>query len=176
MSLVSKKDNYHNLRLEVDETECVVVGNPKTVDFEAVRTSLLPGLLKTLKENTDQIIPQKIFEISDCVILDGETDTGARNVRKISALSLDHASNFEVIHGLLDMMMLKCGVDMEKGKNYRLVADEENRRFFPQNGASVMLNNKKIGMVGVLHPEVLGNFDLKYPVSCFEIEFDAVFD
>ena len=38
-----------------------------------------------------------------------------------------------------------------------------------------MLVGKKIGSVGVLHPEVLGNFELKYPVSALELDFDSIF-
>lgn len=69
--------------------ECVVLSNPKTVEFEIVRTTLMPGLLKCLQFNKKNSIPQKAFEISDCVVLDGTSDTGARNVRKISAMVLD---------------------------------------------------------------------------------------
>ena len=43
-------------------------------------------------------------------------------------------------------------------------------------GFSVMLGGSKIGSVGVLHPEVLGNFELKYPVSALELEFDPMFE
>lgn len=107
MSLLSFKDNYENMRQKIDLDECVTVGNPKTLEFEQVRTSLIPGLLKTLKENKNEPIPQKVFEISDCVVLDQTTDTGAKNIRKIAALNLDLNSNFEVIHGLLDLLMGK---------------------------------------------------------------------
>ena len=48
MSLVSKKENYEFLRHEVNFEECVEISNPKTIEFEVVRTSLIPGLLKTL--------------------------------------------------------------------------------------------------------------------------------
>lgn len=174
MSLLSFKDNYENMRQKIDLNECVQVGNPKTLEFEQVRTSLIPGLLKTLKENKNEPIPQKVFEISDCVVLDQTTDTGAKNIRKIAALNLDMNSNFEVIHGLLDLLMGK--IYAQQGVNYKLVEDNEDPRFFPTRGASVMLNGKRIGSVGVLHPEVLKSFDLTRPVSCFEIDFPMVFD
>ena len=38
-----------------------------------------------------------------------------------------------------------------------------------------MLRGVKIGSVGVIHPEVLYNFELKYPVSAMELNFDALF-
>ena len=58
---------------------------------------------------------------------------------------------------------------------YELVEDNADPRFFPTRGAKVMLNGRQIGSIGVLHPQVLENFELKYPVSAFEIDFDAVF-
>lgn len=38
-----------------------------------------------------------------------------------------------------------------------------------------MLAGNKIGSMGVLHPEVLNNFELKYPVQTLELDFDALF-
>ena len=88
-ALLSFKDNYLNMRQEVDHNECVTLSNPKTIEFEIVRTTLMPGLLKCLQFNKKNSIPQKVFEISDCVVLDSKSETGARNVRKICALYLD---------------------------------------------------------------------------------------
>ena len=87
---------------------------------------------------------------------------------------IDTSSNFEVIHGLLDLIMIKNGADFAK-RDYQLTEDNTDPRFFPTRGFSMMLKGTKIGCVGVLHPEVLGNFELNYPVSCLEIDFDALF-
>ena len=72
-----------------------------------MRTSLLPGLLKCLKENKAENVPQKVFEVSDTVVKDASSDTGAKNVRKVAAMVIDTSSNFEVIHGLIDLIMVK---------------------------------------------------------------------
>lgn len=87
---------------------------------------------------------------------------------------IDTSSNFEVIHGLLDLIMQKVGADFAK-RDYQLAEDNEDPRFFGKRGFSVLLKGQKIGSVGVLHPEVLGNFDLKYPVSALEVDFEAMF-
>jgi phenylalanyl-tRNA synthetase beta subunit len=39
-----------------------------------------------------------------------------------------------------------------------------------------MLNGKNVGAIGILHPEVLKGFELSRPVSCFELDFTAIFD
>ena len=173
-SLISFKDNYERMRQPINLNECVQLSNPKTIEFEVVRTSLLPGLIKCLQGNKKEPIPQKMFELSDCVVLDASTEIGAKNVRKIAALVCDQSSNFEVIHGLLDLLMTKVGSKMQK--DYKLVEDTEDVRFFTRRGVSILLNGKKIGSMGVIHPEVLNNFDLKYPVSALEIDFEPMFD
>lgn len=48
MSLLAVKENYNFMRKEPNLEEAVQIANPKTVEFEIVRTSLIPGLLKTL--------------------------------------------------------------------------------------------------------------------------------
>ena len=79
-----------------------------------------------------------------------------------------------MIHGLLDLLMTKVGAKMTA--DYKLVEDNEDVRFFTRRGVSILLRGKKIGSMGVLHPEVIGNFELKYPVSALEIDFDAMFN
>lgn len=173
-SLLSIQDNYRGMRQEPNLAECVQLSNPKTQEFEVVRTSLLPGLLKCLYGNRGEQVPQKLFEVSDTVVLDPASETGAKNVRKLAALVIDIASNFEVIHGLLDLLMVKVGADFEK-RDYQLVEDDKDARFFPGRGYSVLLKGTKVGSIGVLHPEVLANFDLKFPVSALELDFEPLF-
>jgi len=48
MSLLSIKENYEYLRKPFNEDEAVQISNPKTIEFEIVRASLIPGLLKVL--------------------------------------------------------------------------------------------------------------------------------
>jgi phenylalanyl-tRNA synthetase beta chain len=88
-SLISFKDNYENMRLPLNNAECVQISNPKALEFQIVRTSLLPGLLKCLQGNKKEPIPQKVFELSDCCALAPGSETGARNVRKIAAMVCD---------------------------------------------------------------------------------------
>lgn len=55
-----------------------------------------------------------------------------------------------------------------------LKEDLEDPRWF-NGGASIELNGKKVGSMGILHPEVVGNFELKYPVTALELNFEGLF-
>lgn len=85
-ALVSIKENYSNLRYKPNMDEAITLSNPKTLEYEQVRTSLIPGLLKVLQSNQNERIPQKIFEISDTACIDLSKDTGCQNHRKIAIM------------------------------------------------------------------------------------------
>mmetsp|Transcript_43370 Transcript_43370/g.41799 ORF Transcript_43370/g.41799 Transcript_43370/m.41799 type:complete len:137 (+) Transcript_43370:1037-1447(+) len=57
MSLLSLKETYNFMRKEPNFDECVQIANPKTIEFEIVRTSLIPGLLKTFFGNSKESLP-----------------------------------------------------------------------------------------------------------------------
>ena len=50
-----------------DNSTAVKLGNPKTLEYQVVRSSLLPGILKTVRENKKHALPIKVFEVSDIV-------------------------------------------------------------------------------------------------------------
>lgn len=75
-----------------------------------MRTSLLPGLLKTVRENRKHALPLRIFEVSDIVVKDSREERQARNVRRCAAVFCGRKAGFEVVHGLLDRLMLGLGI------------------------------------------------------------------
>jgi phenylalanyl-tRNA synthetase beta chain len=88
-----------------DGTTAVVLANPKTAEYQVVRTSLIPGLLKTIRENRSHPLPIRIFESSDVVVKDPSQERQARNIRRVAAVWCNKTAGFEVVHGLLDRLM-----------------------------------------------------------------------
>lgn len=81
------------------------IANPKTLEFQVVRTSLIPGLLKTIRENRSHALPIKIFETSDVVFKDVSRERQARNERHAAAVWCNKSAGFEIVHGMLDRVM-----------------------------------------------------------------------
>jgi phenylalanyl-tRNA synthetase beta chain len=85
----------------------VQLSNPANEEYEVVRTTLLPGMLKTLHHNKS--MPKKagikFFEISDVVVKDEADPIGARNERRLVAAYAGLSAGFEVVHGLVDRVM-----------------------------------------------------------------------
>lgn len=103
--LCSHEENFEWLNRVDDGSHVVKIANPKTLEFQVVRTSLLPGLLKTVRENRSHPLPIKIFEASDVVFKDKSSELRAKNVRHAAAVWCNRTAGFEVVHGLLDRLM-----------------------------------------------------------------------
>lgn len=69
--------------------------------------------------------------------------------------------------------MTKIGA--KHGQDYFL-KESDDPMYFPKRGANIMFKGKVVGSVGVLHPNVLESFNLKYPVTCFEVIQDDLFE
>lgn len=113
--LCSARDNFAALRRPV--APAVRLSNPANVEYEVVRTSLLPGLLKCLQHNRAASFAHgfKLFEVSDVVVPDAahvvaDTVVGARNARRACATYSGPTSGFETIHGLVDRILCLCEV------------------------------------------------------------------
>ena len=70
------------------------------------------GLLKTAGANKDAPVPLRLFELSDVVLVDPASSTGTRNCRRLAAVHVARESGFEIIHGLLNRLMEKLGVEV----------------------------------------------------------------
>ncbi|XP_051719304.1 phenylalanine--tRNA ligase beta subunit [Ctenopharyngodon idella] len=170
-ALCSQEDIADKLGKNIAETRAVHISNPKTAEFQVARTSLLPGLLKTIAANRKMPLPLKLFEISDVVLKDETKDVGARNNRRLCAVYYNKSPGFEVIHGLLDRVMQLLDVKPGRNQGYHIQAAEDST-FFPGRCAEILSNGKSIGHLGVLHPDVISRFELTMPCSAIDIDIE----
>jgi phenylalanyl-tRNA synthetase beta chain len=96
-----------------DDGLSVSLSNPATKEFEVCRTSLLPGILKTMRQNRALPVAKgvRLFEISDVVLRDKTNPIGAKNRRRLAALYMGPSAGFAVVHGLVDRVMELVEVD-----------------------------------------------------------------
>ncbi|KAI4103862.1 MAG: hypothetical protein L6R37_003587 [Teloschistes peruensis] len=186
--LCSHDENFAWLNRQDDGTTAVRLANPKTAEYQVVRTTLLSGLLKTIRENKHHGMPMKIFEVSDVAFKDLSLERKSRNERHFAAAWYGKSSGFEVVHGLMDrvMLMLKSAfVTGEEGLKSKgageaayWIDEVDDPTFFPGHAAAIHLRldgreEQVIGVFGILHPTVLEKFELKYPVSTLEMNIEV---
>ncbi|KAI6173870.1 Phenylalanyl-tRNA synthetase beta subunit [Aphelenchoides besseyi] len=177
--LCSSEDISTKLRRTDGLKNSVKIANPKTLEFQVVRNSLLPGLLKTLSNNRDMALPLKLFEVQDIVTKDTTTDTNTRNQRNAAAIYCNKTGSFEVIHGLLDRIMELLDIPCaQQTKEYGYsIKGVDDPTFFPGRSAEISLKRAngetvKLGVFGVLHPDVLASYSLSNPCCALEINVE----
>uniref|UniRef100_A0A1L8DFL7 Phenylalanine--tRNA ligase beta subunit n=1 Tax=Nyssomyia neivai TaxID=330878 RepID=A0A1L8DFL7_9DIPT len=170
-SLCSRDDISTKLGKKIESTPAVHISNPKTLEFQVGRTTLIPGLLKTLAANKKMPLPMKLFEISDVILADDEAEVNARNERRICAVNCNRNAGFEVVHGLLDRVMQLLEVPWKGDNGYHIEATDDVT-FFPGRCAAIMYRGARIGTIGVLHPGVLHAFELTNPCSLMEFTIE----
>lgn len=171
LTLLSKEENV------VDSERAVILSNPKSKEYEVVRTSLLPGILKAISSNLHGKIPIKVFEIADAVLTKDSDDyesSGAENERRACAVIASNKSSLEEVQGPLSLLFEKCGI-----KDFKYIPSEDDKQnnccyYLENQSASVLVNGKKIGSIGVLHPSVCQKFGIPYAASSFEINVEEL--
>jgi len=183
--LLSKKESYDNCNLK-DRGFAVELSAPKTKIFEMCRVNLLPGVLNTLSKNQGVVpIPIQIFELGDVVLMDKDTDVGARNERRLCALvCTNKPGGLELIHGLLERVMQINQVYFQHDDS----APSDKRKYNLGKGqcetflqglqAQVLMQDDKqewvqIGQFGIVHPTVLKKFGIKLQAMVYALEINV---
>ena len=137
--------------------------NPKMSTHTAMRSWLLPSVLNLLKDNTHVDYPQRVFEIGPCVIVkeNGEGHTETRY--KIAGVTIHTGAGFTEIRSCLDTLLGSIGIRFE-------VVPTTHPSFLEGRTGEVMSGQKRLGVVGELHPRAIRAWGLSLPVAAFELE------
>lgn len=147
--------------------EIIELENSKT-EYKYLRQNLLIPTLRILSENKDADYPQKIFEIGTVFSKDksNTSDTGIKETENlIVAVS---PSNFTETKQIWDYLtkLLNMQYSLKESSVYELI---EGRT------ASIIINNKKTGYLGDIHPKTLQEWNIKMPVAVLEISLEEIF-
>lgn len=170
MSLMLTDEKQHYKKMRILEDERVVVAQPISRDRTMIRKHLLHGLMEFLEYNKHEELPQKIFEVGDVILIDEDAETRTKAVKKLSGVVIHSKANFTEIKSIVDALLLNLGLKMEI-KPYDHPSFIKGRCAYVEG---VYDTSKKVfleGFFGEIHPEVITNFNLEYPVVAFEVEF-----
>jgi phenylalanyl-tRNA synthetase beta chain len=136
-------------------------------DYNHLRNRLLASLLKNLKENQHHEYPQNIFEIGR-VFNYGESETGVVEETHLGVVLCQDKTDFTEIRQILDALMDSLGLEY---------AIKENSRpsFISGRLGEIYVKDRKMGVIGEFHPQVLDNWDLVVPVVGFELDLEELF-
>lgn len=149
---------------EIGYVNFVEIENPKMVTYSAVRPSLLPSMILTVKENSGTTPPLKVFEVGDAVeVSDGVPLTYRGLGFAIANTKLSLTDGLVVIKALFRALGVE--VSLRPG---------ETPLTIPGRAATVVIGDKAVGVVGEVHPRVLSSLGIEYPVVVGEVVLNDV--
>jgi phenylalanyl-tRNA synthetase beta chain len=141
-------------------------------DYNHLRNSLLSSLLKNLGENQHNEYPQNIFEIGRIFnfALDSfvQEETGISEQENLAIMLCHEKADFTEIKQILDSLFLALGLKYT-------IREVAHPSFILGRVGDILIESRKIGVIGEIHPQVLTNWSLSMPVVGLELELEELF-
>ncbi len=158
LTLSSFRLQYDMMRLP--RKEVVVVENPVSEVTETLRSWIIPSLLEIFRKNKHRELPQKVFEMGYV--------RGKKMEMHLSFAVIDVDADFTLSKSIAERILADMGLeDFE-------VEEKKHPSFIDGRCASIILNGEEIGFFGEIHPEVIENFELGYPVIAGEFNLSKI--
>ena len=177
-------DTAMQATLDPEETP-IPLANPLSAEMSVMRTSIWPGLVKSLIYNVNrQQTRVRLFESGLCFSqpahLDGLAFDNILQVKKIAGVVCGprQDENWSNDSQLVDFFDVKGDIESVLA----LTGQSENFEFIAQphpalhagQSAAIRKNGETVGYVGLLDPRVQQELDIRFPIFLFELAVDAV--
>jgi phenylalanyl-tRNA synthetase beta chain len=165
--LIGKEEAF--AKMNTEPGDYVELSNPYAEQYNIVRPTVLPSLMIVLSNNLHREYPQDIFEIGKVAYPDKAENTGVKEEDHIACALCYAKAGYNEIKSRLQSLCLNFG----KLDKLRTVA-ASHPTYIPGRCAEIYIGDKKVGIIGELHPVVLRNWGIDMPIAAFEMEMSAL--
>ncbi len=162
--LMPKADLLDRMGLE---EKVVEVDNSISQQFSVLRQWIIPSLLKVEAASSKSFYPHRIFEAGEVAAYDPDSDMGSRTVLRLAGLIAHPTASFSEMHSFLEMLFYYLGRDYS-------LEPIHHGSFIPGRVGRVRVQDREIGLIGELHPQVQENWAISMPSSVFELALDSL--
>jgi phenylalanyl-tRNA synthetase beta chain len=163
---LTNKDKLFN-KMNINPQKCIEIANPVSQNWCVLRNWLIPSIMDFLSNNTTREYPQTIFEVGEVVIPNLKAETCSDTLKRLAFVTSHQDITFtkgkQVLQSLMDGLELKFTVE-----------ELDHKSFVPGRAGYIKVNNKIIGMIGEIHPQVLQNWRLENTVIAFELDLNEI--
>jgi len=157
-SFISENDaknfNFHLIEIE----------NPTSLEFQYLRPSLIPNLLKNVERNQKNFPEIRIFELGKIF---KKNNKEIEEKKMLTGLIMTK-EGFYQLKGVIDLLLNKLGIS-------NIWYKETKPPFWSsQKCAEIKIDNKEVGFLGEISPRILENLKIKSKVTIFEIDFEKL--
>jgi len=162
--ITNNKEINNYMNLDNDYVELI----SSNEEYNALRTSMIPNLLKILGNNKHNEYPQNIFEMGN-IFRKGKSETGIEEETRLAVVLCHSKANFTGIKQIIDSLLENLGLNCS-------IENIEHKSFIPGRVGKIIIKGKETAIMGEIHPSVLVNFGIETPVSVFELDLKRLFE
>jgi phenylalanyl-tRNA synthetase beta chain len=154
--------------------------NPLTEDLSVMRTTLIPGLMETVRYNLSRKNTNlKLFEIGRVFLL----QEGERLPKEIEflagvAMGFDRDPHWSISQRPVDFYDIKGCVedllDTLQIEEAKFAKVDDVPYLHPGKESKVLLGKEVLGVLGEVHPQVLAHYEVHGKVYLFELDFSKM--
>jgi phenylalanyl-tRNA synthetase beta chain len=150
--------------------------NPIAAHLDVLRTTLLPGLLETLRTNLSRKAPRvRIFEMGRVFC---HADPGYSQPIRVGGLAYGDAmrEQWGSPARRVDLFDIKTDVEALAAPRRVTTAPNSLPWLHPGRSARVLIDGVPCGFLGELHPGLLPQFELAFPPVVFELDLEPLLE
>lgn len=152
--------------------------NPITAEMEVMRTNLWPGLINAYLYNMSRQQHRiRLFEIGTCFITKGNKLNQESRIAGLISGSVKH-EQWGSVSREADFFDLKGDIenliDLTSSNESLIFKPETHPALHPGQTAAIYQGDKKVGVLGALHPSVMQALDITDKVYVFELALNQL--
>lgn len=157
----------------------VKLANPLASDMAVMRTSLLPGLVASLKYNLNRQQDRLLLFEQGVKYLQQDDDIKEEDIIAGIVCGAVLPEHWDSPARAMDFFDIKADVEALlmlalAAENWRFEALEANNVFHPGQSARIFNKNGSIGRIGALHPALCAENSLPEGIFAFELSLEAL--
>ena len=147
--------------------DLVEIKNFMSESYSILRNSLIPSMLKVEANSFKSMYPHKVFEVGEVVQLDKTQNHGCSTNTKLGILIAHSEANFSEMGSYFTQLQYLMNWELEiNSKSYPI--------FIKGRSGEILLNEKPIGLIGEVHPEILEKWNIKMPSVLLELDLTSL--
>ncbi|HWQ29371.1 MAG TPA: phenylalanine--tRNA ligase subunit beta [Negativicutes bacterium] len=162
--------NKINLKAENPLRNAIKIINPLGEDQSIMRTTMIPNMLDVISRNYNKKVADgQFFELSKIYLPDPASSEGLANEKETLTIGMyGEGVDFFDLKGVIENLLEEMNIT-----NYRILSSN-NDSMHPGRTAELLINNRRIGCLGEVHPDVLDKFDIPVRVYAAELNFEEI--
>ncbi len=162
--------NKINLSVENSLRNAIKILNPLGEDQSIMRTTIIPNIMDVVSRNFNKKISDgAFFELSKIYLAEKLPLVDLANEYETLTMAM-YGKNIDFfgLKGAIENLLEELKIE-----KYRILPSN-NESFHPGRTAELLINNKRVGFLGEIHPDVSANYNVNIRVYVAELNFEEI--